>query len=86
MYVIQVTGTDVIGGINKTATNTVILPADRCTWTDAGYIDGEQQYGISNVHFYPGNAGSVPVTGTGTDVALGYLGKSGRFVAITAAR
>ena len=83
MYVIQVTGSDAIAGINKTATNTVILPADRCTWTDPGYSATEQQYAIAEVRFYPGNAGSVSVTGTNTDVALGYIGKSGRFVAIT---
>ena len=83
MYVIQVTGSDAIAGINKTATNTVILPADRCTWTDAGYIAADNQYAISNVNFYPGNAGSVSVTGSNTDVQLGYIGKSGRFVGIS---
>ena len=71
MYVIQVTGSDAITGINKTATNTVILPADRCTWSDGGYTD--QQYGIAEVRFYPGNAGSVSVTGTNTDVSLAIL-------------
>ena len=83
MYVIQVTGSDAIAGINKTATNTIILPADRCTWTDAGYIAADNQYGISNVNFYPGNAGAVSVTGSNTDVQLGYIGKSGRFVGIS---
>ena len=83
MYVIQVSGTGAVSGINKTATNVVILPADRCTWTDSGYIAADQQYGISNVNFYPGNAGAVSVTGSNIDVQLGYIGKSGRFVGIT---
>ena len=87
MYVIEVRGSDAIAGINKTATNIVHLPADRCTW-EQSYSAADNQYSIAQVRFWPG-AGTdaqISVTGTNTDVALGYIGKSGRFVGITDSR
>jgi hypothetical protein len=56
----------------------VIYPADLCTWKQADATDG-YGYVINTAKFY----------GTGTAVALvgpelGHIGKSGRFVKMTA--
>jgi len=61
----------------KDGTSTVIYPADRCSWKQADDTSG-YGYKINTAVFY--NA-----TGT-TSIAnpvLGYIGKSGRFVAIS---
>ena len=62
----------------------VLYPADRCTWT-LTYDNSTQQYDINTAIFYTG-AGSATAAHTidlGSDVTLGYIGKSGRFVGIT---
>ena len=67
----------------------VIYPADRCTWVQNPSLDGNGYY-ITEAQFYNGaEATGVSLTSTaipgghvGT-VRLGFIGKSGRFVAIT---
>ena len=69
------------------ATTVTIWPADKCTWTQTNSADGEG-YLVENAIFWPG----VQVT-IGTNVSadgirlnntrLGFIGKSGRFVAIS---
>ena len=55
-----------------------IYPADRCVWKFvAGAAGG---YDIISADFYPGNAAAVPLGSP----RLGVIGKSGRFVPITA--
>lgn len=58
-----------------------IYPADRCTWTQepAPASSAPGQYGIEN-GFYVNHTTSVDL---GDDISLGFIGKSGRFVAIT---
>ena len=55
-----------------------VYPADRCTWEQAPSSDN-RGYVISDASFYPGNAAAVGIGGP----LLGYIGKTGRFVAIT---
>ena len=70
-------------------------PADRCTWQQEASANGNG-YTVSNVTYYPGVAvnqaetGDNPATLNETNdgiqlqnAVLGYIGKSGRFVAIT---
>ena len=56
-----------------------LYPADRCTWMYT-YDEGTTQYDITDAFFYPGNAGAVDLL---SNVTLGVIGKSGRFVPIT---
>lgn len=54
----------------------VLYPADRCTWRQ---FPSDQGYLIDQAHFYDGTtAGGSPIL----EPALGYIGKSGRFVEI----
>ena len=71
------------------ANNIYYLPADRCFWQQGEVDNG---YVISDVHYNSGLAAggtTGPITlagGTGVTenlFRLGYIGKSGRFVAIT---
>jgi len=62
--------------IHRSAGEASIFPADRCTWRTGP--DGDRGYRIDQAMFYPGNAAAVPII----DPALGYIGKSGRFVEI----
>ena len=57
-----------------------IYPADRCRWQSTFDTDSNQ-YDISNAQFYNGNQNDGVTLGV--PVQLGYIGKSGRFVAIT---
>jgi len=53
------------------------FPADSCTWRTGP--DGDRGYRIDQAVFYDGaTAGGTPIA----DPALGYIGKSGRFVEI----
>ena len=61
--------------------NKTIYPADRCSWRQ-GDSTGSG-YSINTVMFYPGNAGAENLSGSNTSNMLGYIGKSGRFVAIS---
>ena len=76
--------TGVVAHTNTGATR--YFPADRCTYNISQVENG---YEISNVFFYPGAGTSVDgielVSGTSTsgEVTLGYIGKSGRFVAMS---
>ena len=54
-------------------------PADRCTWVQT-YDNATRNYDINTGFFYPGHAGPVTL---GSDITLGFIGKSGRFVGIT---
>ena len=80
MIRVQLGGTTALLGY--TAGQEFFLPADRCTWRQA-YDADDNQYSVINVMYYPGNEGAVAITGVGTNTHLGYIGKSGRFVAIT---
>ena len=60
------------------ATVVFVLPADRCTWTQTANATGG--YDITNVYFQRGSAAQVAVS----NAELGVIGKSGRFVKITA--
>ena len=82
-----------LGGTTLPAGDIAHFPADRCTWkyiedsigaTDSGYNPDTGQYTLREVWFYPGDRAAVRVTNANTNVTLGYVGKSGRFVAITA--
>ena len=67
--------------------NKTIYPADRCSWRQANTVDTDGDpiggYSINTVMFYPGNAGAENLSGSGTSNMLGFIGKSGRFVAIS---
>ena len=72
----------------RDTTNGNIFPADRCTW--AQQDDPAGGYRITNANFYPGASvdGVLGLSAPATHIAiaspvLGYIGKSGRFVAIT---
>ena len=54
------------------------LPADRCVWTQTVPTDG-RGYDIVNAHVITATA-NVAIS----NAELGYIGKSGRFVKITA--
>ncbi len=63
-----------------------VFPADRCSWVTIDEA-GSRGYAIENVVFYPGNTsedGFVIPTAQ-AQVRLGFIGKSGRFVAISTA-
>ena len=64
------------------ANATVILPADRCIWTQSANSSGG--YDISAVHYADGSGAPTSLAGTGRTFELGYIGKSGRFVQISA--
>ena len=97
MYVIRVTNntgnTHIIAGISIVNNDSVYFPADRCVWEYNGtngqeYLDG--QYDVSRAYFFPGDTtAGLPmnsqdgVAGTMT-TTLGVIGKSGRFVGMTA--
>ena len=63
------------------SSNRTIYPADRCSWRQADNTGGG--YSINTVTFYPGNTTATDLSGSGTSNMLGYIGKSGRFVAIS---
>jgi len=64
--------------IHRNSSGTRLYPADRCTW-QTDYFGTQGGYGINNAVFYTGNSD----TGTTIlDPALGYIGKTGRFVEI----
>ena len=81
MYVIEVSGAAAITAINKAANQAVQVPADRCIWRTTE--DSTGGYSIASAHFYPGNAAAVDINPSDTDARLGYIGKTGRFTAIT---
>lgn len=90
MYVIEVTSAaaaaiTVAGrSISSGDTETFILPADRCSWQLSAATGGG--YSISNVYYYPGNSvgSDLSVTNATNTYRFGYIGKTGRFVEITA--
>lgn len=57
-------------------TANTILPADRCSWIQA--VDTNGGYNVGTVLFYDGVVAGASVTAAN----LGFIGKSGRFVAI----
>lgn len=60
------------------------FPADRCVW-QTSYNAATNQYQIIDARFYDGvTAAGVDLVVTGFSAHLGYIGKSGRFVPITA--
>ena len=56
-----------------------LYPADRCTWLYE-YDDGTTEYQITDGMFYPGHAAPINLL---SNITLGVIGKSGRFVPIT---
>ena len=60
-----------------------IYPADRCTWVEDAYANGN--YSISSAVFYTGATGAsgAAVTISVASPLLGAIGKSGRFVGFT---
>lgn len=64
---------------------TYILPADRCTWREPEY--NGTNYDLNLVVFYEGDGTNVAfseIDNANVDsVELGFIGKSGRFVATT---
>ena len=61
--------------------NRTIYPADRCSWRQGDNTGSG--YSINTVMFYPGNASAENLSGSSTSNMLGFIGKSGRFVAIS---
>ncbi|MBC6414677.1 MAG: hypothetical protein GDA45_07360 [Chromatiales bacterium] len=59
-----------------------LFPADRCTWQqiDSTLPSG---YSIQNARFINTGGGATTNAVTLTNATLGYIGKSGRFVAIS---
>ena len=55
-----------------------LFPADRCSWQQADSADGIG-YRITTARFYGSTGNAITLTGA----VLGFIGKSGRFVAIT---
>lgn len=76
----------VIRGTIGTAVNG-IWPADRCSWVQS-YEEGQTEYRIGSAVFYPGadtiiaGATTSAAHGITNNPQLGFIGKSGRFVAI----
>ena len=70
----------VIEHTNTTGVKT-IFPADRCTWQQVDSTGSG--YSIDVVRFYPGDAAATDLSPDGTSNMLGFIGKSGRFVAIS---
>ena len=56
----------------------VIFPADRCTWTYSAYDDATNTYVVADAAVI-GSTKSYLIT----NAELGFIGKSGRFVAMT---
>ena len=81
-----------VGGHNlkgaADSTFRAIFPADRCSWDQSEHPDGGYQ--ITLARFYDGvdadgetiKDGNIPA-GVTVTTRLGYIGKTGRFVAIT---
>ena len=75
-------------GTTANATISIIIPADRCSWVQGDTVGGG--YSISDVRFYDGedpdgetaSGDAVPASVT-VQTRLGYIGKSGRFTAMT---
>ena len=87
MYVIEVqVRAGNITGLHIENNQTHIFPADRCTWVQNPDTDG-RGYFINDVVFFTGDAAGVELNGgsgaTTNKTRLGYIGKTGRFVAIT---
>ena len=80
MMVIKVrTGGTAVHNVQPNSTG--IYPADRCSWMQVPETRG---YSIDRVFFYTGNAAAVQLDPDGiVSIELGFIGKSGRFVAIT---
>lgn len=86
MYVIQVSGTNTDNVIGKSATNQVIVPADRCVWVQAyneSATANNDHYTISTVRFYDGSTANGTALNASNTYQLGFVGKTGRFVPIT---
>jgi len=60
----------------KSNTTGVIYPADNCSWIQASESEG---YSINTANFY-GTGSAVTIA----NPVLGFIGKSGRFVKISA--
>ena len=74
MYVIQGNPAGGVGTITQSETGT--FPADRCFWRTEADSDGG--YTVIEAEFI-GHDAFVPLS----NPVLGYIGKTGRFVAIT---
>ena len=85
-------GTDQdFAGTTLPAGDIAYFPADRCTWkyvtpgvqgeTESGYAAG--QYRLREAWFYSGHQNGVSLVNNNTNVTLGYIGKTGRFVGMT---
>ena len=77
-------GHDLAGTVGSVLT--AYFPADRCSWEQTANSNGG--YDITNARFFAGNDADGVALGSTTGVTavveLGYIGKSGRFVPITA--
>ena len=89
MYVIRYynkTGGTISGFVND---STHYIPADMCTFLTSDTAGGG--YNLTGVKFYTGHAAGVVLSPLADDnnnatfvkVTLGYIGKSGRFVAMS---
>ena len=63
---------------DSTALTDIIIPAEQCSWQQREVDKGYELY---NAQYHPNNGATdvVPVT----NAVLGYIGKTGRFTAIT---
>ena len=90
MYVIRidVTTNTATGGFTYAAGTQHVFPADRCTWVQNQTATG---YRVDDVGFYGLGANAAvfdtpSITGgsnNASNIVLGYIGKTGRFVAIS---
>ena len=77
------------GGFGLTLNVTTYFPADRCTWRQSDYSATNGGYDISEATYWTGAFSSASgSTRNGalsiSSPELGYIGKSGRLVPITA--
>ena len=92
MYVLQATNTGSsllsdVGGVELTAGQTVLFPADGCVFTTS-WSESKNAYEVSYATHFVGalvTAGESqePISQAGVAIQLGYISKTGRFVAMT---
>ena len=74
--------TAAFGGFSINRGASALFPADRCVW-DFNYNQATVMYEIDNARFYDGaTSGGERLDGNAASIALGFIGKSGRFVEI----
>ena len=92
MYVLQATNTGSttlsdVGGVSMDAGDVRIFPADNCVFNTA-WSESKNAYEVTFATHFVGalvtaTESQEPISQTGIEVQLGYISKTGRFVAMT---